>query len=429
MRTGARTSRRGGSAVAVLGLVALTLVACGDKDAEPDASPTGAAESSASGGAAARPGTGDPSAAASVEPGASSSASGTPAPPSDYAMDPPGPLEDTLLPADMLVYSQEPLSDEMVDEIGALKGISEVEQLSLSQVAVEDRVLMLAAVDPASYRRFTQRESAGLQEIWDRVAGGEMAITPHLGKRLQDDAGYVQLGNDADAPQLHIGAFAPQVPQIDAVVNQRWAEAFGMKAGNAVLISTERLTSPQSVRESIEKIAGDKASVQILGPDLDISAQQTAFLTGGSVAAAVGTFSYGVIGGGRIAPDPAWVKANIRTEAVPILGNVTCHKVMLPQFRAALTEIASTPGLAAKIHPDEYAGCYYPRFIANSTSLSLHSFGIAVDLNVPGNGRGTKGEIDRTVVSIFKKWGFAWGGDWSWTDPMHFEMDRIVQAR
>jgi hypothetical protein len=59
--------------------------------------------------------------------------------------------------------------------------------------------------------------------------------------------------------------------------------------------------------------------------------------------------------------------------------------------------------------------------------LSLHSWGIAVDLNVPGNQRGTVGEMDRTVVAIFKKWGFAWGGDWNYTDPMHFELERIVR--
>ncbi len=80
--------------------------------------------------------------------------------------------------------------------------------------------------------------------------------------------------------------------------------------------------------------------------------------------------------------------------------------------------------------PGEYAGCYYPRFIAGSTTLSNHSFGLALDLNVPGNQRGTVGEIDREVVAIFKKWGFAWGGDWGYTDPMHFELGQIgVRAR
>jgi hypothetical protein len=31
-------------------------------------------------------------------------------------------------------------------------------------------------------------------------------------------------------------------------------------------------------------------------------------------------------------------------------------------------------------------------------------------------------------VKIFKKWGFAWGGDWKYTDPMHFELVRIVKV-
>ena len=138
--------------------------------------------------------------------------------------------------------------------------------------------------------------------------------------------------------------------------------------------------------------------------------------------------TYTVLGGGRIAPDPAWVRTNIRTETVPILGRVTCHRAVLPQLRAALGEIAAS-GLASTIHPDEYAGCYYPRFIAGTTSLSLHSFGIALDLNTPTNQRGTAGDMDRRVVAIFKKWGFAWGGDWRYTDPMHFEMNAVVTPR
>ena len=106
---------------------------------------------------------------------------------------------------------------------------------------------------------------------------------------------------------------------------------------------------------------------------------------------------------------------------MPILGTVTCNKYVFPQLEAALQEVVDR-GLADKIHPDEYAGCYYPRFIAGTTKLSNHSFGLALDLNAPGNQRGTVGEMDRGVVDVFKNWGFAWGGDWGYTDPMHFEM-------
>ncbi len=44
---------------------------------------------------------------------------------------------------------------------------------------------------------------------------------------------------------------------------------------------------------------------------------------------------------------------------------------------------------------------------------------------MPGNQRGTVGEMDRDVVAIFKYWGFGWGGDWRYTDPMHFELNQI----
>jgi hypothetical protein len=160
---------------------------------------------------------------------------------------------------------------------------------------------------------------------------------------------------------------------------------------------------------------------------LDPEARQTAIPTGGTLGSVVGTYRYRVIGGGRIAPDPAWVAANIRTEVVPILGSVTCHKDLFPQLRAALLEVQQL-GLAGEIHPGEYAGCYYPRFIANTTTLSNHSFGLALDLNVPGNQRGSVGEMSRAVVSVFKTWGFAWGGDWRYTDPMHFELAEVKRV-
>ena len=109
-----------------------------------------------------------------------------------------------------------------------------------------------------------------------------------------------------------------------------------------------------------------------------------------------------------------------------ILGSVTCNRAIFPQLIAALQAVQAQ-GLADKIHPGEYAGCYYPRFIAGSTTLSNHAFGLALDLNTPGNQRGTVGQMDRGVVAIFKSWGFTWGGDWHYTDPMHFEMNRLVR--
>jgi hypothetical protein len=370
-------------------------------------------------------------------PSASEEPSGTPSgitatPAAENAVEPPGPLRDRLYRPDMLIFSRTELSDSMVKRIKALREVAAVESIGLGQVTIENRALTVAAVDGATYRRFTPRETAQEQAVWDRLAGGELAVREELGKRLQDEAGNVALGGGSDAPVVHVGAYAPQATTIDLVVNTAWVDDLeGMVFGNGLLLSTEGF-DPSTIRKEVERIVGEQASVQDLDIasrlGLDPSAVQTAFLTGGSIASVVGTFNYTVIGGGRIAPDPAWTAANITTEAVPILGNVTCHRAIFPQLRAALEEVV-VRGLADEIHVDEFQGCYYPRFIAGTTTLSNHSFGLALDLNVPGNQRGTVGEMDRGVVAIFKKWGFAWGGDWGYTDPMHFELARIVDPR
>ncbi|MPZ60681.1 MAG: hypothetical protein GEU93_05170 [Propionibacteriales bacterium] len=177
--------------------------------------------------------------------------------------------------------------------------------------------------------------------------------------------------------------------------------------------ASEKTRRLREMRDRVQKVAR-----RLEG---DIAPTETAALAG--AAADFGDFTYRYFANGAIEPDPDWVAKYIVTEPVPILGEVQCHRLMIPQLRAALQQVVDE-GLASEIHPEEYAGCYVPRFIGRDprNPVSLHTWGIAVDLNVPGNQRGTVGEIDRRVVEIFKSWGFGWGGDWSWTDPMHFEL-------
>ena len=349
-----------------------------------------------------------------------------------HAVDPPGKRDGRLWSADILVQWDKPLDADLVKKIEKLRGVAHTERIGLGQVSLENRVLTVASVDPGRYRNFTPFEVADSQVTWDRVAGGEMATDKKVVKRLADKAGMIRLGSEESAPTLHVGAYTktPPIPTIDMVVNTAWADDIEMATDNGLLISTTNI-APATIRKPLEKLVGKDVSVQMLDIasvlGLDPDATLTAIPTGGSIGSVVGTYRYTVIGGGRIAPESSWVAVNIRTEVVPILGSVTCHKDLFPQLRNALLEVQQT-GLAAEINPDEYAGCYYPRFIANTTTLSNHSFGLALDLNVPGNGRGTVGEMNRAVVSIFEKWGFAWGGDWRYTDPMHFELREIKRA-
>ncbi len=368
---------------------------------------------------------GDPSEAAA-------STGDTPSVDSDRTVPEPGEFDGTQYGDDLLVVSEDTISEDDLAAITGVKvrgkkGVAAYTQLTYGQFPFENKFFNIAAVDPGEYRAFTGPGNATFDEQWNRVAGGEIAVLQSRQQDLPiDGEGYLKV----DDQRIHIGAWSPTggVDGIDAVVNTKWGEALGLPERNAVLINTG-ITSPQAVREKIEKTLGEDA-FSIIALDivaqrgLDLDTFQTVVPVG-SFRDAVGVFRYTAIGGGRIAPDPAWVEEYIVTEQVPILGSVTCNKYMMPQLKAALAEV-QTSGLGDKINPGEYAGCYYPRFIAGSTQLSNHSFGLALDMNVPGNQRGTVGDLDRQVVAIFKRWGFAWGGDWSWTDPMHFELARIV---
>jgi len=364
-----------------------------------------------------------------VATGTPSAAVGSVVPVADpaHAVPPPGPRTGDLHSADILVRSKTALTDAQVAAIRAVHGVTGIEQLSIGEVSIDDRLLNVVAVDPGTYRNYTPLASADATQVWDRVAGGELAVNPALRKQLPPDAGgYWQMGSNASAPRIHVGAWAPQIPGlVDAVVNASWGKALGMTPDNAVIISTA-ITSPERVVKPLKALLGSTASIQRLDvvarDGLDPDAPQFANVVG-TVAEAVGHYTYRVLGGGMIAPDPAWVASHIVTDTVPILGRVTCNRMLFPQLKAALAEVVAR-GLAGTIHST--AGCYYPRFIAGTSSLSNHAFGLAIDINAPENGRGTAGQMDRSVVQIFEKWGFTWGGVWHYTDPMHFEMNRIV---
>jgi len=408
--------RRGALLVGGTLLAATLTTGCDGSDPRADDQPSepgSSAPSSPTGAGSSRP-TSD----ATLEPG--------------HAVDPPGKRTGQIAPSDIIVTGSKTLDKSVVSAIRRLRGVTDVEQISLGQAVIENRALNIAAVDPATYRNYTPTGSAQTDEVWDRVANGELAIRRALARKLPvDDDGFLGLGSAEDATSVHIGAYAPQALEVDAVVNDTWIDDLDLTPGNALLIRTGG-TAPITLRKPISQLVrGTGSSVQMTDSiaryGLDPDVVQTAVVVG-TIADAVGTYRYTVLGGGRIAPDAGWADRHIATANVPILGNITCNKAIFPQLIAALNDVKAQ-GLADRIHPGEYAGCYYPRFIAGSTSLSNHAFGLALDLNVPGNQRGTVGQMDRGIVAIFKRWGFTWGGDWHYTDPMHFEMNRLVQPR
>ena len=301
-------------------------------------------------------------------------------------------------------------------------------RLGIVQVSIENKIYNVAVVDPAEYRRFTESRSALLQDQWDRVAGGELAVAQGLKNRLPiDDDGYLRLGSGEDDAASCTSAPTPRRSRPSTWSSTpRGARSSGWTGPNALLVSAGEST-PQALSKPIGRLVGDAGPAELdiasrLG--LDPGVFQSAVLVG-DLRRRGRHFRYTVLSGGRIAPDPAWVSEphHHRGGADPRRGHL--QQGIFPQLKAALAEIVHAR--AGRRDP--------PRRVRRLLLPALHRrlhpavqprFGLALDLNVPGNQRGTVGEMDREVVAIFKKWGFGWGGDWSYTDPMHFEMNRIV---
>ena len=99
-----------------------------------------------------------------------------------------------------------------------------------------------------------------------------------------------------------------------------------------------------------------------------------------------------------------------------------CHRLLARIFTEAFKDLHATyPDAWATI--GDFGGCYAWRPQRGSKTLSRHSWGIAIDLDVRDNPMGRAGHVHSRLLEMMEAHGFAWGGDFSGTrvDPMHWE--------
>lgn len=117
--------------------------------------------------------------------------------------------------------------------------------------------------------------------------------------------------------------------------------------------------------------------------------------------------------------DPVWFDTQIVTQQLPLVGSVTCHRSVMPLLEQALIALAEAD--QDLIDPAGFEGCWNPRFVSGSQSISRHAWGVAFDINYSANPTGSGAAMDPAVVETLAALGFTWGGDWLVPDPAHFE--------
>ncbi|WP_293857174.1 M15 family metallopeptidase [uncultured Alsobacter sp.] len=140
--------------------------------------------------------------------------------------------------------------------------------------------------------------------------------------------------------------------------------------------------------------------------------------------------------------NPVWKLQNIVNIVPPFrmlyggapVRSVRIHRKCADDLRMILAEIWERCGhdqtKADACGITDYGGSYEFRLMRGRSSLSMHSYGCAIDFDVDRNGHHAAKHFFQpgdVVVSTFEAHGWVWGGRWAGTsvDAMHFQAARV----
>ena len=99
-----------------------------------------------------------------------------------------------------------------------------------------------------------------------------------------------------------------------------------------------------------------------------------------------------------------------------------CNKIMIAPLSQAFTNLIDRNFVKEL---KTFDGCFNVRRKRGLTTMSLHSWGIAVDVNAAWNGLNKTPQLSAGFVKCFTDAGFDWGGTWTRKDGMHFQLKSI----
>ena len=101
---------------------------------------------------------------------------------------------------------------------------------------------------------------------------------------------------------------------------------------------------------------------------------------------------------------------------------IYCNRDLVIPLSKAFQNLIST-GHVSELKT--WDGCFNIRKKRGGSTMSLHSWGVAVDMNAFSNCFGCSPKLSAGFVKCFTDAGFDWGGTWRKPDGMHFQLKSI----
>jgi hypothetical protein len=114
------------------------------------------------------------------------------------------------------------------------------------------------------------------------------------------------------------------------------------------------------------------------------------------------------------------VPVNLEIGMIP--KKIYCNKDMVVPLSHAFNNLIQRDVVSEL---KTWDGCFNIRKKRGGSTMSLHSWGIAVDMNAYANCFGCKPKLTAKFVKCFTDAGFDWGGTWTKPDGMHFQLAKI----
>jgi hypothetical protein len=114
------------------------------------------------------------------------------------------------------------------------------------------------------------------------------------------------------------------------------------------------------------------------------------------------------------------VPTNLEIGVIP--KRIYCNKALVKPLTLAFNNLINR-GFVKELKT--WDGCFNIRNKRGLNSQSLHSWGIAVDVNAAWNGLNKVPQLSAGFVKCFTDAGFDWGGTWTRKDGMHFQLSKI----